>query len=118
MTATLAATPQMLVDHLETFGSAHRIASFFEAEGIKGRVGSSSSCPVANYTKSHIQQTRWVSAGPIGIGVGMPDGSSPWGSLSDFSPLQDFMLGFDRQEYPQLIDRSVSSSEPEPVDEY
>ena len=91
---------------LEELGqkSPDEIAAFLEAQGITGRRGSATQCPVANYL--YAQTGKMIRVGPIAyhlvvIGPGIMHGPNHLTPKN----VGRFIAGFDDDDYAQL--RSV-----------
>lgn len=95
-----------LYQFLDALGNTrYEVAATLTHLSIKGKFDDSSYCPIANYLRFKGYASPTALTYHIGVEIG--DGKS--GILSCFyivpsAPIQDFILAFDRMEFPELIE--------------
>lgn len=100
-------TAAEVVDKLITIGSAEQIALFFEEQGIKGEVASSSSCAIAEYVKlatgEGLVHSFWGQVTVCDPIEGSSAGTTRERVSHESVLLDNFMAKFDNGCYPNLI---------------
>lgn len=95
-------TVRDVANQLQALGTAEAIAEFFRENGVMGLRRCPDACPVANHVKAQPLGSTWVSAGPIGIGVGLKDKDAQWAYAEEIPAVIDFINNFDMGVYPEL----------------
>lgn len=90
--------PQVAFDKLNGFQTPKELADFFNSEGIKGAKAAHADCPVATWmTKTTGMQTS------VADSIIILDQRSNF-SISTPQVMNDFIVRFDRGEFPELED--------------
>lgn len=104
MNTSLTATPdeRLLDETLDGLGSsASQVADTLRAQGITGRPGQTSSCPVANYLRRRFGDDVVVREDSIRVGAT---------SVVTPSTVYEFVWNFDHEFYPDLEAPEVAAS--------
>jgi hypothetical protein len=99
MTEYTPTVPEV-VDKLQALGSPRQIADFFASEGVLGWPGMRTACPLANYLRRETDVAIAVGTTYITVVMSWP----PDRIDTTETPIQDFVMGFDFGQYPELIE--------------
>jgi hypothetical protein len=101
MTMNKLDEPHRLRQFLDALGNTrYEVAAILTQLSIKGKLDDASHCPIANYLR--FKGYAWPIALSNRIVVEIGDGES--GYIVPSAPIQDFILAFDRMEFPELIE--------------
>jgi hypothetical protein len=92
--------PEVAVEKLLGFDTPRAIATFLEAEGIRGIRGSAFYCPIALWLRC-TTAADLTSVGPRDLAVYLGDDRLTW-EWSQKAPLGVFITSFDSGVYSQL----------------
>lgn len=95
---------EKVVKELEKLGSSpEEVAKALKKRGLKGKLASRHSCPLARYVKSKVDAEVEVDGEDISFFEDVPHGRVTY-SISLQSHLADFVQKFDEEEYDFLIE--------------
>jgi hypothetical protein len=111
------------IDTLNGLSDAREVAEFLKEQGIKGYPGRARMCPISNWVRGGLPEGLNVSSSKGGIEIWRerqpgddPDGALPtiWSHKYKYEivpvdvPVQEFIVRFDDDEYPELYMENYS----------